>query len=157
MIPEAPAIKMNGAIIIDKVIKEKNKKYGEFHIEFKSIKYLFRWFDAEKADTFKPGEAVNVTYTQSTYQGNTYRNITSMEKYIAGTPISEDIILDTPKNKPYNTGYNKKSDEPNIYIIRQSSLKCAVDCYTNGSIDRNEILSMSDKFVNWVLTGEDKK
>tara|TARA_R100000655_G_scaffold71104_1_gene109490 strand:+ start:781 stop:1206 length:426 start_codon:yes stop_codon:yes gene_type:complete len=66
---------------------------------------------------------------------------------------------DWPKIKPVNTftpnsggGGFKKSDNVQEYIIKQSSLKCAVDlCIAEGKFSHEEILNRANAFTDWVL------
>ena len=45
-----------------------------------------------------------------------------------------------------------KSDKVQEYIIKQSSLKCAVDvCVANGLFNDDDILARAEKFKDWVL------
>jgi hypothetical protein len=55
--------------------------------------------------------------------------------------------------------YNfKKDNSVQEYIIKQSSLKCAVDvCISQGLHSTEDILSRADAFKEWVLEQEEKK
>jgi hypothetical protein len=63
-----------------------------------------------------------------------------------------------PKIKPVNTFQSgggtsfKKSDNVQEYIIKQSSLKCAVDiCIAQGLYSPEDILSRAEAFTDWVM------
>jgi hypothetical protein len=52
----------------------------------------------------------------------------------------------------------KKDNSVQEYIIKQSSLKCAVDvCISQGLHSTEDILSRADAFKEWVLEQEEKK
>ena len=56
----------------------------------------------------------------------------------------------------YSSSYKK--DEVQELIVRQSSLKAAIDyCNNEDSNEVSEILSVADKFVDWVMGKEVKE
>lgn len=62
-----------------------------------------------------------------------------------------------PKIKPVNTfqgggGGFKKNDQVQEYIVKQSSLKCAVDlAIAEGKTDYEDIINKAKAFTDWVL------
>ena len=69
----------------------------------------------------------------------------------------EFIEGDWPKIKPVNNfqkgGFTaSKKDDVQEYIIKQSSLKCAVDlCIAQGLYSHEDVLSRANAFTDWVL------
>lgn len=64
-----------------------------------------------------------------------------------------------PKDKPSYNGGNKYNDpKKQKMIVKQSSLKCAVDlCIANKEKDFNKVLEVADVFVAWVMKEEQPK
>ena len=58
------------------------------------------------------------------------------------------IVTDYQKNNPTQSS-PQKSDDVQKFIIRQSSLKAAVDFNSNCTAE--EVLHNADKFYNWVM------
>jgi hypothetical protein len=69
-------------------------------------------------------------------------------KYIHIKPIS---------NFTPNTNYAPKKDgNVQEYIIKQSSLKCAVDiCIAQGTYSTEDVIARADIFVDWVMNTQD--
>ena len=69
-------------------------------------------------------------------------------KYIHIKPIS---------NFTPNTNYAPKKDgNVQEYIIKQSSLKCAVDiCIAQGTYSTEDVIARAEIFVDWVMNTQD--
>ena len=69
-------------------------------------------------------------------------------KYIHIKPIS---------NFTPNTNYAPKKDgNVQEYIIKQSSLKCAVDiCIAQGTYNTEDVIARAEIFVDWVMNTQD--
>ena len=80
-------------------------------------------------------------------------------KFVEGQ-TTDYVFIDGayPKIKPVNTfqggggGGYKKNDNVQEYIIKQSSLKCAVElCIARGVYTRDDIISEAEFLTDWVL------
>ena len=63
------------------------------------------------------------------------------------------IVTDYQKNNPTQSS-PQKSDDVQKLIVRQSSLKAAVDF--NNDCTAEEVLNNADKFYNWVMSVNNK-
>jgi hypothetical protein len=80
-------------------------------------------------------------------------------KFVVGQKTDYQFIDGMyPKIKPISTFQNNsnysggKNAEVQEYIIKQSSLKCAVDlCIAQGIYSHEDILSRANAFTDWVL------
>ena len=82
-------------------------------------------------------------------------------KFVVGQQTEYEYIDGKyPKVKPVNTFQQAnfsaapKSDKVQEYIVKQSSLKCAVDYVIANGGDTKTILDTAEIFTNWVLKGE---
>ena len=82
-------------------------------------------------------------------------------KFVVGQQTEYEYIDGKyPKVKPVNTFQQgnfsaaPKSDKVQEYIVKQSSLKCAVDYVIANGGDTKTILDTAEIFTNWVLKGE---
>ena len=82
-------------------------------------------------------------------------------KFVVGQETEYEYIDGKyPKVKPVNTfqqgnfSATPKSDKVQEYIVKQSSLKCAVDYVIANGGDTKTILDTAEIFTNWVLKGE---
>jgi len=87
-------------------------------------------------------------------------------KFVIGQEMEYEFIDGHfPKVKPvyqkpdfasngFSGGY-KKDDNVQKLIVKQSSLKAAVDYCSGGNFEPNQVLSIAREFVDWVM--EDKK
>jgi hypothetical protein len=83
-------------------------------------------------------------------------------KFVVGQETEYEFIDGKfPKVKPVNNfqqgGFNAapKSDKVQQYIVKQSSLKCAVDYVIANGGNEARVIELADMFTTWVL--EDKK
>ena len=83
-------------------------------------------------------------------------------KFVVGQETEYEFIDGKfPKVKPVNNfqqgGFSAapKSDKVQEYIVKQSSLKCAVDFVIANGGDEARVIEIADMFTTWVL--EDKK
>ena len=83
-------------------------------------------------------------------------------KFVVGQETEYEFIDGKfPKVKPVNNfqqgGFSAapKSDKVQQYIVKQSSLKCAVDYVIANGGDEARVIELADMFTTWVL--EDKK
>ena len=82
-------------------------------------------------------------------------------KFVVGQETEYEYIDGKyPKVKPENNFQQgnfsaaPKSDKVQEYIVKQSSLKCAVDYVIANGGDTKTILDTAEIFTNWVLKGE---
>ena len=82
-------------------------------------------------------------------------------KFIEGQETEYEFIDGKfPKVKPVNTfqqgGFTSRpsNDKVQEYIVKQSSLKCAVDYIIANGGDTKTILDTAEMFANWVLKDE---
>ena len=84
-------------------------------------------------------------------------------KFVVGQETEYEYIDGKfPKVKPINNWQpnlqastpNQSKDDVQEYIIKQSSLKCAVDYVIANGGDTKTILDTAEIFTNWVLKGE---
>ena len=83
-------------------------------------------------------------------------------KFVVGKETEYEFIDGKfPKVKPVSNfqqgGFSAapKSDKVQEYIVKQSSLKCAVDFVIANGGDEARVIELADMFTTWVL--EDKK
>ena len=87
-------------------------------------------------------------------------------KFVEGQEMEYEFINGKfPKVKPVykkpdfssnlGSGGYKKNDNVQKMIVKQSSLKAAVDYCSGGNCSTSDILKVADEFVAWVM--EDKK
>tara|TARA_R100001440_G_scaffold13790_1_gene23757 strand:- start:558 stop:977 length:420 start_codon:yes stop_codon:yes gene_type:complete len=83
-------------------------------------------------------------------------------KFVVGKETEYEFIDGKfPKVKPVNNfqqgGFSAapKSDKVQEYIVKQSSLKCAVDFVIANGGDEARVIEIAEMFTTWVL--EDKK
>ncbi len=118
----------------------------------KTAKYDGTWQDLHKYTiTFENGD-----------QGTYFSKSDNQEKFKAGTETT--YKYDELKNrvKPHWEGnqqnsdhtYTSKNDNREIYIIRQSSLKCATEYVIANGGNITTILHNADILTKWVQTGE---
>tara|TARA_R100000479_G_C6395394_1_gene206899 strand:+ start:168 stop:593 length:426 start_codon:yes stop_codon:yes gene_type:complete len=84
-------------------------------------------------------------------------------KFVVGQETEYELIPGKyPKVKPINNwqpnaqASTPKQSKDNVqeYIIKQSSLKCAVDYVIANGGDAQQVLDYAEIFTNWVLKGE---
>ena len=82
-------------------------------------------------------------------------------KFVVGQETEYEFIDGKyPKVKPINTFQQgnfsaaPKRDKVQEYIVKQSSLKCAVDYVIANGGDTQTILDTAEIFTNWVLKGD---
>lgn len=118
----------------------------------KTTKYDGTWQDLHKYTiTFENGD-----------QGTYFSKSENQEKFKAGTETT--YKYDELKNrvKPHwegnqqNSGhtYTSKNNDREIYIIRQSSLKAALEYHASVGQMEEELLDTADIFTDYVLTGK---
>lgn len=89
-------------------------------------------------DKYKVGDEINYELDSRQYNGNTVWS----------------IKVKTPPTALFGGGKGVVNETRELAIIRQSSLKAAVDLVIAGHIKFDQLISCADRFVNYVQTGK---
>ena len=80
-------------------------------------------------------------------------------KFVIGEEVEYEFIDGKfPKIKPISTFQPnfRKDDHVQKYIIKQSSLKCAVEiCIAEGIYSTDDVIARAEVFVDWVFEKEE--
>lgn len=92
------------------------------------------------------GQQITVEMSNSQY-GPRFKKVNPQYQQQGGQP-------QRPQGQAQRPQGGRKADDPvQLYIIRQSSIKAAVDFLGDGEYEPKDVLDVAEKFVQYVLNG----